>query len=114
MNTQQIADNTTTFIAAFGNTAHKGIDMYRTGAQRLAGKVGERWDTAFKEASPKLKPETRKNAKNAKQVVSRYYAKSVAMSTDGAAIVVDTVVGAAIAGVERAAALGNQYTANKA
>ena len=114
MNPQEIAGNATNFVASFGNAAHKGIDLYRTNAERLADQVSARWDAAFKKASPELDAETRKNAKNAKQVFGRYYGKSVALSADGASIVVDTVVGAAIAGIERAAALGNQYTANKA
>ena len=114
MNPQQFADNAATFIATFGNAAHKGLDLYRTGGERLAGTVAKRWDVAFKQASPELTAETCKNAKHAKEVFGRYYARSIALTADGAGIVVDTVVGAAIAGVERAASLGNQYTANKA
>jgi hypothetical protein len=64
----------------------------------------QRWKAALKQTAPKLTPETRKNAAHAQQVFSGYYAKGLALSADGAEVVVDTLVGAAIAAVERIAA----------
>ena len=114
MDTQKMIDTATEFVATFGNTAHQGIGIYRSAGERIADAVSSKWDEAFKQASPQLDAETRKNAKNAKQVFGRYYAQGLAMSADGAGIVVDTLVGATIAGIERAAAIGHQYAANKA
>ena len=101
MTTQNFTITATSLIANFGKAAHHTIGLYREGGERLAEAAGQRWQAAFKEASPKLTPETRKNAKHAKDVVGRSYARGLAMSTDGAGVVIDTLVGAAIAGVER-------------
>ena len=98
----------TAVIAGFGKSAHQVIGMYRDGGERLAEAASERWQAAFKKASPDLTPETRKNAKHAKEVAGRYYAKGLALSADGAQVVVDTLVGAAIAGVERMDAFAHQ------
>ena len=104
MDKQEFTRATTGALGRFGNLAHKTIDIYREGTERLATIAGERWDAAFEQARPQLDAETRKNAKHAKDVFSRYYTRAVALSADGAAICVDTVVGASIAGIERAAA----------
>lgn len=101
MDTSNFTTTATSLIANFGQAAHHVIGAYREGGERLAEAAGQRWQAAFKQASPQLTPETRKNAKHAKDVVGRYYARGLAMSTDGAAVVIDTLVGAAIAGVER-------------
>jgi hypothetical protein len=99
-------------IAGFGNGAHHVIGLYREGGERLADAMDQRWKAAFKQSAPKLTPETRKNAQHAHQVFSGYYTKGLAMSADGAQVVVDTLVGAAIAAVERMTAL-NAATARK-
>lgn len=112
--------NTTTFSAAatdlvgkFGNTAHHVIGLYREGGERAADTLEQRWHAAFKQTSPKLTPETRKNAARAQKAFSAWYAKSLAMSADGAEVVVDTVVGATVAAIARAceAAEGLRKTA---
>jgi len=113
MDTQQFASTATGYITSFGTAAHQAIGHWRDGGERLAQTAQQRWDAALREAAPKLKPETRKNAKNAQQVFGRYYTRGLAASTSGATIVVDKLVGAAIVGVERAAALREQYTARK-
>jgi hypothetical protein len=102
MNTQTV--NPKDLIAGFGNGAHRVIGLYRDGGERLADAMEQRWKAALKQSSPKLTPETRKNAAHAQQVFSGYYAKGLAMSADGAEVVVDTLIGAAIAAVERMAA----------
>lgn len=102
MNTKTV--NPKDLIAGFGNGAHRAIGLYREGGERLIDAMDQRWKAAFKQSAPKLTPETRKNAQHAHQVFSGYYAKGLAMSADGAQVVVDTVVGAAIAAVERVAA----------
>ncbi|HUR89033.1 MAG TPA: hypothetical protein VMZ74_08100 [Ramlibacter sp.] len=104
MDKQDITKATTEALGRFGNAAHQAIDLYRNGGERIATIAGERWDTAFAQAKPQLDAETRKNATHAKDVFARYYSRAVALTADGAQIVVDTFVGATIAGVERVAA----------
>lgn len=105
MNTADFTANATHFIEALGTTARGAIDAWRAGGERLGEFTAQRWDQAFKQASPRLTPETRKNAVNAKKVFGRYYAKGLALSTSGAEVAVDTLLEAAATAVERAAAL---------
>ncbi|MRD49717.1 hypothetical protein [Caenimonas koreensis] len=109
MQTQSFQSTATTFIASFGNNAHSAISMYRDAGERIAGIVDQRWKAALKESSPHLSAETKKNAAHAKHVIGGYYARGLALSADGAKVAVDTVVGAAIAAVERAASLKQAY-----
>jgi hypothetical protein len=104
MDKQAFTRTATDSLARFGEAAHTAIGLYREGGERLAGIAGERWDAAFEQAKPQLSRETRKNAANARKVFGRYYARGLAMSADGAVVAIDTVVGAAIAGVERVGA----------
>jgi len=104
MNTKTV--NPKDLIAGFGNGAHRVIGLYREGGERLADAMDQRWKAALRQSAPELTPETRKNAQHAHEVFSGYYAKGLAMSADGAQVVVDTLVGAAIAAVERVSALG--------
>ena len=108
--TKTFSANATDLIANFGNAAHQAIGAYRDGGERLAGALEQRWKSALKETSPKLTPETRKNAARAQQAFSGYYARGLALSADGAVVVVDTLVGAAVAAVERAAAFQQART----
>lgn len=105
MNTEQFTTRATGLINTFGHAAHQAIGLYRNGGERLGEAVGERWQSAFEQARPQLSPETRRNARHAQAVFSRYYAQGLTVSAQGAGVVVDTLVGAAIAGVERAASL---------
>ena len=109
MNTHTFKSNATGVIASFGTTAHHAIGIYREAGERFAGVVDHRWKAALKESSPQLSAETRKNAAHAKHVFGGYYAKGLALSANGAEIAVDTLVGAAITAVERAAALKQGY-----
>jgi hypothetical protein len=85
----------------FGTAAHKAIDLYREGGERLAAVAGERWDTAFEQSKKQLDAQTRKNATHARDVFAKYYGRGLALSADGAGMAVDTLVGAWIAGIER-------------
>lgn len=104
MNTQDAFKTTTGLIANLGTTAHVAIDAWRDGGERLGTVAGQRWKAALKQSSPQLSAETRKNAAHAQQVFAGYYNRGLQMSTSGATVVVDTLVGAAVAAVERAAA----------
>jgi hypothetical protein len=103
MNTNAFSATATGLVAKFGNTAHDAIGAYRAGGERLAGTLEQRWKAALKETSPKLTPETRKNAARAQQAFSAYYVRGLNLSADGAAVVVDTLVGATVAAIERTA-----------
>ncbi len=104
MNATQFSKTATGVIATAGSTAHKAIDAYRTGGERLNDALAQRWNKALKQTAPKLTPETRKNAAHAQKVFSGYYAKGIALTADGAAVVVDTLVGAALATTQKATA----------
>ena len=108
MKTNNFSATATDLLANFGNAAHNAIGVYREGGERLADTLEQRWKKALKETSPKLTPETRKNAAHAQQVLSGYYAKGLALSADGAEVVIDTLVGAAVVAVERATAFAQR------
>ncbi|HSV48665.1 MAG TPA: hypothetical protein VLJ58_22950 [Ramlibacter sp.] len=104
MNSTDFASAATHFVEAFGSTAHSAIDAWRAGGERLGDFAGARWNHAFREASPKLSPETRRNATHAKKVIGGYYQRGVALSTSGAEVAVDTVVQVTTAAIARAEA----------
>lgn len=114
MNPTLIAQATTRAIDTFGSTAHQVIHAYRDAGTRLHTMAEDRWDAAFKESAPKLSAETRKNATHARKVFSGYYTKGLAMSADGATVVVDTLVGVARATTERAMAYAQAGTGKTA
>ena len=103
MNTSQFNTAATQWVDGFGNAAHTAIGAWREGGDRLGELARARWDAAFKEASPELSAETRRNATNARKVIGGYYTKGVALSASGAEVAVDTVVQAARDALERAA-----------
>lgn len=108
MQTQSFSATATDLVARFGSAAHDAIGAYREGGERLADTLEQRWKSALKETSPKLRPETRRNAARAQQAFSALYAKGLTLSADGAVVVVDTLVGATVVAIERAAALAQQ------
>ena len=103
MNTNQLSSVAHQWIDGFDSTAHTAIGAWRDGGERLGQAARERWDTAFRQASPELSPETRRNATHARKVIGGYYAKGVQVSASGAEVAVDTLVQAARTAVERAA-----------
>ena len=104
MTTNEFSKAATGVIATVGSTAHQIIDVYRVGGERINEAFTQRWNAALKESAPQLKPETRKNAAHAQKVFSGYYAKGIALTADGATVVVDTLEGAALATTQRATA----------
>lgn len=94
----------TRLIAGAGNTAHVLIGSYRQRGELLATSLEQRWKAALRQASPQLTAETRKNAARAQRAFSASYARGLALTAGGAEVVVDTLVGAAVAAVQRAAA----------
>jgi len=104
MNKQALDSTARQWIAGFDSNAHRAIAAWRQGGERLGGLARERWDTAFAQAKPKLSAETRRNASHARDVFAGFYAKGVVLSASGAEAAVDSLVGAARAAVDRAAA----------
>jgi hypothetical protein len=104
MDTNTFSAAATNAIASVGDMAHDLIGAYRKRGELFAMSLERRWKAAFKEAAPQLTAETRKNAARAQRAFSTSYAKGLAVSADGAEVVVDTLVGAALAAVQRAAA----------
>jgi hypothetical protein len=113
MNTTSFSTAAANAIETFAATAHGAIDAYRDGGERLGRIAGERWASAFTQASPKLAPETRKNAARARKVLGGYYTRGLHLSANGARTAVDTAVRATATGMERACAFA-QARAGKA
>ena len=105
MKTTNYSATATGYLKAFGSSAHKAISAYRQGGEQLADTLEQQWNAALKRSASQLTPETRKNAARAQQAASALYAKGLAFSVDGARVVVDTLVGAGLAGVQRASTL---------
>ena len=104
MDKQALGATARQWITGFDDNARRAIDAWRAGGHRLGDAARERWDAAFAQAEPKLSAETRRNAAHARDVFAGIYAKGVVLSTSGAEVTVGTLVDAARAAVERAAA----------
>jgi hypothetical protein len=104
MNTEQITKVATQVVDGFDTTAHTLIDAWRDGGERLGAVAKQRWDAALKESAKQLDAETKKNAQHARAVFGTYYTRGIHMSASGATVAVDTMVQAARAAIERAAA----------
>ncbi len=104
MNRTDFSATAIQFVEAFGTTAHSAIGAWRAGGERLGQFADARWDSAFREASPKLSAETRRNAQHARKVIGGYYSRGIALSASGAQVAVDTVVQAGTAAIARAQA----------
>jgi hypothetical protein len=114
MDANAFSHTATSLLANLGDTAHQVIGAYREGGERLAATLEQRWKAALKEASPQLTAETRRNAARAQQAFSASYARGLAFTADRAAVVVDTLLGAAVTAVERAAAFQQERTQHTA
>jgi hypothetical protein len=111
MTTTHISAAAHQWIDGFDTGAHQAIGLWRESADRLGAAARERWDTAFRQSSPELSAETRRNAAHARKVFAGYYNKGIALSTGGAEVAVDTLVQAARTAVERAAGWQQQSRA---
>jgi hypothetical protein len=88
------------WISGFDSGAHRAIAGWRSGGERLGEAARQRWDRAFAESSPKLSPETQRNASHFREVVAGYYARGVELSATGAERAVSTLVEAAQSAVD--------------
>jgi len=103
MDTTRFTATAAQLVDAFGATAHTAIGACRAGGERLGELAARRWDRAFREASPQLSAQTRRNAAHARRVFARYWREGLQRSTDGADAAVDAVVQAAGQALRRAA-----------
>jgi hypothetical protein len=103
MTATQLSSVATDLIESYGNTVQHVIDAYRAGAQRVANVLDQRWSRAFEESRSQLSDETASNANAAKDMVSGYYCKGLAVTSRTAQDVVAQVVKLAGTGVQRAA-----------
>jgi hypothetical protein len=103
MSATQFSTVATDLIESYGNTVQHVIDAYRAGAQRVASVLDQRWSRAFDESRSQLSDETADNASAAKDLVSGYYSKGLAVTSRTAQDVVAQVVKLAGTGVQRAA-----------
>lgn len=92
MNTQELTKVATGLITAFGSGAHRLIDAWRDGGLRLNELATERWNAAMAESAPQLSAETQRNAEHAREVLAAYWQRGIAVSADGATVVVDSLV----------------------
>ncbi len=99
----------TDLIQTYGNTARNVINAYRAGGERLGDLFEQRYVRALKASSSELAPEVRENALATQKMVSAYYAKGIALTTEGAAAVVDNVVKYSGMGVKQVAANAGKF-----
>lgn len=96
-------------IESYGNTAKNVINAYRVGGERVVGLFDQRWEDALDKAGARLSAEIRENALAAQKAVSAYATKSIAVTTDGADVVVGKVVELAEKGVAQAAVNASRF-----
>ena len=109
MNSRNLSTVTTELITSYGNTAKNVINAYRVGGERVIGFMDQRWENALKKSAAKLESEVRGNASSAQKKLSSYYSKGILLTTDGADMVVNKVVGLAGKGVHQVAANASQF-----
>ena len=107
MKSNEFTSVATGLVETFGSTARGVIAAYLEGGERLGDLASRRWNAALKETSPRLTPETRKNAAHAKEVFGGYYARGLQLSASGAVVAVDTLVQVTTTAIERAAAFSH-------
>ena len=104
MSAQNLTAVTTDLIETYGNTAKNVINAYRVGNERALGYMDQRWESALTKAGRKLTAEVRGNALSAQKKLSGYYARGIALTTDGADTAVTKAVELAAKGVQQVAA----------
>lgn len=109
MSHQTLSTVTTDLIVSYGKTAKNVINAYRVGNQRAVGFMDQRWAAAVGKTGNRLSAEVRGNAVAAQKKLTGYYAKSVAVTTDGADSVVDKAVELAGLGLSQVAANAGRF-----
>jgi len=111
MDTTRITTHARAWINGAGDVAHRAIDAGHAAGEQLAATADARWRRAMRESAPQLSAETRRNANQAKRALGRRYQRALVLARDGAHGVVDTAVGIALAGTDRAASLAPRAAA---
>lgn len=92
MDSQRFRTTAGQWITGFDLGAHRAIDGWRSGGERLGQAARARWDRAYAESKPQLSAETRRNATHFRDVVSRYYGQGLEGSAQAAERAVASVV----------------------
>ena len=109
MSASTLSTVTTDLIESYGKTARNVINAYRVGGERVVGFLEQRWERALEESAPQLTAEVRENAAAAQKMFGSYYAKGLALTTDGADTVVNQIVKFAGQGVQQMAANASRF-----
>lgn len=109
MSSKNLSTVANDLIASYGATAQNLIRAYRLGNERVIGFMDRRWEKALRKSADQLDAEVRGNARSAQQKLSGYYSKGLAMTTDGAGVVVSKVVELAGKGVAQLAANAGRF-----
>lgn len=109
MSNKNLSTVTTDLIESYGNTAKNMIQAYRMGHQRVALFVDQRWEKALQQSASPLRTEMRKNALAAQKSVNGLYVKGIALTSDGADVLVNKAVELAGKGVQKASATAGAF-----
>ena len=109
MSAKNLSTVASDLIESYGNTAKNVIDAYRAGGERVVCLLEKSWNKALKQSRTDLSPETTENASAAQLAFSVYYTKGLVLTTNGAQHLVNQLVKAAAAGVERVAANASRF-----
>ncbi len=109
MSTQNLATVTIDLIESCGNTAKNVINAYRVGNERAVRAMTQRWESAIMKTGARLTAEVRDNALAAQKKISGYYAKGIALTSDGADTAISKAVELAAIGVQLVAANAGKF-----
>ena len=109
MRASNLSTVTTELIESYGNTAKNVIHAYRTGNERVARFVDQRWESAIQKTASRLRADVRKNALTAQKTISGIYVKGVVSTSEGADLFVNKFVEYAGKGVQQVATNANQF-----
>ncbi len=109
MHASKMSTVTTELIESYGNTAKNVIHAYRTGNERVARFVEQRWESAIQQTASRLRADVHKNALRAQKTISGIYVTGVVRTSEGADLVVDKVVEYAGKGVQQVSTNVDQF-----
>jgi len=109
MRSSNLSTVTTEFIESSGNTAKNVIHAYRTGNERVARFVDQRWESAIQRTASRLRADVRKNALSAQKTINGIYVKGIVSTSEGADLVVNKFVEYAGRGVQQVATNADRF-----
>ena len=109
MRSSNLSTVTTELIESSGNTAKNVIHAYRTGNERVARFVDQRWESAIQRTASRLRADVRKNALSAQKTINGIYVKGIVSTSEGADLVVNKFVEYAGRGVQQVATNADRF-----